>query len=105
MATFGQVSRSVWDNVARVSGGAAVFLDGKAAELLHWAGGVRTLGECVGAFDLYSELSAVAVDSIAAVRTTLVPYMGSHQRGSLPRTGAVLPRGDGGDLLPSWRLQ
>ena len=48
-----------------MSAGAAVFMDGAAAELLHWSGGARVLPDCLGVFDLYADLSAVARDFIA----------------------------------------
>ena len=67
MATFAESSRSPWKEVARVTQSAAVFLDGGAAEQLHWAGGVRLLGDCVGVYDIYQELSPVARDFIAMV--------------------------------------
>ena len=54
--------------VSSLCGGAAVFLDNGAAELLHWAGGVRLLGDCVGVYDLYQDLSPVARDFIAMVQ-------------------------------------
>ena len=60
-------SRGVWTEVSSLCGGAAVFLDSGAAELLHWAGGVRLLGDCVGVYDLYQDLSPVARDFIATV--------------------------------------
>ena len=59
--------RRLWTEVAALCGGAAVFLDSGAAELLHWAGGVRLLGDCVGVYDLYQDLSPVARDYIAMV--------------------------------------
>ncbi len=67
MATFVDASRSPWREVARLCHNAAMFLDGSAAEQLHWAGGVRLLGDCVGAYDLYRDLSPVARDFIAMV--------------------------------------
>lgn len=60
-------SRRLWTEVSSLCGGAAVFLDSGAAELLHWAGGVRLLGDCVGVYDLYQDLSPVARDFIAMV--------------------------------------
>lgn len=57
-----------WKEVARVCKDAAVFLDDPAAELLHWAGGLELLGECVGVYDLYKDLNSIARDFIATVR-------------------------------------
>ena len=67
MAAFSQASRAPWQWVNAVCQGAAVFLDAGAAELLHWAGGVALLGDCVGVYDLYHDLNPVARDFIAAV--------------------------------------
>ena len=61
------ISRASWRKVARVCEGAAVFLDETAGELLHWAGGLQLLGQCVGCYDLYKDLNAVARDFIAEV--------------------------------------
>ena len=67
MATIVDSSRAPWLEVARLCQNAAVFLDSSSAEQLHWVGGVRLLGDCVGVYDLYSELSPVARDFIAMV--------------------------------------
>ena len=72
MATFSQSSREPWQEIAKVCWDAAVFLDSGAAELLHWAGGVQLVEGCVGVYDMYSELSPVARDFIAMVRTIAI---------------------------------
>lgn len=66
---FAHWSKQPWREISKVCQNAAVFLDGGAAELLHWAGGVQLLGSCVGVYDLYRDPSPVARDFIAAVRT------------------------------------
>ena len=66
-ALISQSSRTPWRNIAGVCKHAAVFLDSNAAELLHWAGGLDMLGDCVGVYDLLSDLNAVAKDFIATV--------------------------------------
>ena len=63
------LSVTVWDRVRKVSEDAAVFIDGGAAEVLHWAGGIQLLGRCVGVYDLYDELNPVARNFIATVGT------------------------------------
>jgi hypothetical protein len=67
MVSLADLSRKPWKAVSGVSRDAAVFVDDGAAELLHWAGGVRLLEGCVGVYDLHSELSTIAKDFIAAV--------------------------------------
>lgn len=62
------LARQPWRSVGTVCKDAAVFLDDGAAELLHWAGGVKLLEGCVGVYDLHSDLNPVARDFIAAVR-------------------------------------
>eukprot|EP00731_Ephydatia_muelleri_P024916 Em0016g1187a len=64
-ALISQSSRTPWRNIASVCKNAAVFLDSNAAELLHWAGGLDMLGDCVGVYDVLTELSTVAKDFIA----------------------------------------
>lgn len=64
-----RASKESWKQIAAVCEDAAVFLDGDAAEHLHWAGGMGLLGRCVGAYDLYEELGHVARDFIAMVIT------------------------------------
>ena len=59
--------KRLWREVSSVCRDSAVFLDSGAAEVLHWAGGVRLLGDCVGVYDLYRVLSPVARDFIAMV--------------------------------------
>ena len=66
-ASLSELSSRLWTTVGRVCKDAAVFLDDGAAELLHWAGGLKLIQGCVGAYDLHSELSGVARDFIAAV--------------------------------------
>ena len=68
-ALISQSSRTPWRNIASVCKNAAVFLDSNAAELLHWAGGLDMLGDCVGVYDVLTELSTVAKDFIATVCT------------------------------------
>ncbi len=67
MATFAESSRAPWRDVAQLCQNAAVFLDSSAAEQLHWAGGARLLGDCVGVYDVYQDLNPVARDFIAMV--------------------------------------
>ncbi len=66
-AAIAEASLRPWVTVGGVCRDAAVFVDDGAAELLHWAGGIQLLKGCVGIYDLYSELSPVARDFIAAV--------------------------------------
>lgn len=84
-ALISQSSRTPWRKIASVCKNAAVFLDSNAAELLHWAGGLDMLGDCVGVYDILAELSAVAKDFIATVCTpfnkdpnTHFQYVGSY---------------------------
>lgn len=67
--TLGELSCKPWKKLGGVCKDAAVFLDGGAAELLHWAGGVRLFPGCVGLYDLHAQLSPVARDFISAVCT------------------------------------
>lgn len=62
-----ELSRQPWRGVAGVCRDAAVFLDDGAAELLHWAGGVRLLAGCVGCYNLHSELNTTSRHFIASV--------------------------------------
>ena len=84
MATFSQASRTPWRCVNVVCQGAAVFLDGGAAELLHWAGGVALLGDCVGVYDLYHDLNPVARDFIAAVSPSQLACLSPHSQSQFP---------------------
>ena len=66
-SSLGELSCRPWREVGEVCKDAAVFLDDGAAELLHWAGGMKLLSGSVGLYDLHAQLSPVARDFIAAV--------------------------------------
>ncbi len=68
--SLGELSCKPWRTVGGVCKDAAVFLDNGAAELLHWAGGMKLFPGCVGLYDLHAKLDPVARDFIAAVRWT-----------------------------------
>ena len=65
--TLNELGTRPWKEVSSLCKDAAVFVDENAAELLHWAGGIELLGECVGVYDLYKDLSPIARDFIATV--------------------------------------
>ena len=62
-----QAIERVWRSVHAVSGGAAMFLDDPAAEMLHWTGTERIMRDAVGVYRLYDQLNPLARDVIARV--------------------------------------
>ena len=62
-----ELARKPWKSIQSLCKDAAVFVDGGAAELLHWAGGVKLLKSCVGVMDLATDLTLIARDFIASV--------------------------------------
>ena len=72
--SLSHLAKKPWESISEVCKDAAVFLDDGAAELLHWAGGIELLSNCVGVYDLNSQLSAPTRSFIAAVSCMISPY-------------------------------
>ena len=102
--TIGELTCKPWRTLGGVCKDAAVFLDDGAAELLHWAGGMKLLPGSVGLYDLHAQLNPVARDFIAAVCTSFGGswFVNAMELSPILYAGPILPCCHSNHFISPW---